>query len=223
MIAERGPNPLLQAVMRSTGVTYPRVAYLGVASGDAASFRVMIGRLLKKAGAGEVTLAPLCGRKANPAEAREVLSSAHLVFVSGGDVEAGMDVLHEADLVGFVRGLAQAGKPFLGVSAGSIMMGREWVRWSNPDDESTAERFPCLGVVDLCCDTHAEEDGWEELRALMRLQPERSTGYGIASSSALVVEPDGSLRALGGDVHRFERRGSDVIQVASLTPPGAAD
>jgi len=220
MVGRRGPDPLLQTVLRSAGVPRPRVAYLGAASRDAAAFRVMISRLVKQAGAGEVTLAPLCGRRAELAEARAVLTRADLVFISGGDVEAGMDVLRETGMGGYLRELAQTGKPFFGLSAGSIMLGREWVRWSNPDDDSTAKRFPCLGLCDLCCDTHGEADGWEELRALMRLLPDGTIGYGIVSGTALVVAADGSLAALGGDVHRFQRRGADVVQMASLSPAG---
>jgi cyanophycinase-like exopeptidase len=178
----------------------------------------MITRFLKQAGAGEVTLAPLCGRRAAPAEAKRVLTEADLVFVSGGDVEAGMRALRATEMIGFLRELAQGGKPFFGLSAGSIMLGRQWVRWEDPDDDATAERFACLGLADLWCDTHAEAEGWEELRTLLRLSPDGSTGYGIVSGTALLAHPDGAVSALGGEVHRFQRQGQDVVQLSNLLP-----
>ena len=222
MITRRGPDPLLQHVMRQSGAARPHIAYLGAASGDAAAFRVMIGRFLKQAGAGQVTLAPLCGRRADRDRAQKVLSGADLVFVSGGDVEAGMRALREADMVGFLRELAQSGKRFFGLSAGSIMLARQWVRWEDPGDDATAERFPCLGLADVWCDTHGEGEGWEELQALLRLAPEGSVGHGIVSGTALVVSADGSVSALGGEVHRFRREAGGVVRIASLVP-GAPD
>jgi len=48
------------------------------------------------------------------------------------------------------------------------MLSKEWIRWRDPDDDATAEFFPCLGIAPLICDTHGEQDGWEELQALFK-------------------------------------------------------
>ncbi len=221
MDRRRGPDPLLRAALGLDGgepTARPSVAYVGAASGDNAVFRAWIAKMLQKAGAGTVTLAPLCGRKADPARARDVIEAADVVFVSGGDVEEGMRVLEEADMAGFLRQLAERGKPFFGVSAGSIMLARQWVRWRDPSDDSSAELFPCLGIAPVLCDTHGEADGWEELKALVRLAPGRSVGHGIVSGSALVVSPGGTLAAMGGEVHRFTRRGGEPVELPSLRP-----
>ncbi len=214
----RGPDPLLRAVIEATGIPEPRVAYVGAASGDNAAFRVMIAGMLKKAGAGEVVLAPLCGRRADPVRARAVLSSADLVLISGGDVEEGMKVLARQRMIPFLRGLRGAGKRFFGLSAGSIMLAHEWVRWKDPHDDASAELFPCLGFAPVLCDTHGEADGWSELKAALALRPTGATGYGIVSGAALVVRPDGSLSALGGEVHVFRKRRPGPVQVGCLSP-----
>ncbi|MGA2614417.1 MAG: Type 1 glutamine amidotransferase-like domain-containing protein [Spirochaetia bacterium] len=217
-VRRRGPDPLVARALFQAGVSRPRVAYLGAASGDNAAFRLLIAGLLKKAGAGEVVLAPLCGRRADPAKARKVLGDCDIVFVSGGDVEEGMRVLSETRMMRFLRALHAAGKPFFGVSAGSIMLARAWVRWRNPNDDQSAEVFPCLGFAPVLCDTHGEAEGWEELRALLALSPVGAVGYGIVSNTALVVGPGLRVGALGGEVHRFRRRASGVVQVESLLP-----
>jgi cyanophycinase-like exopeptidase len=219
-IRAKGPDPLLREALQATGVEHPVVAYVGAASGDNAAFRLMIGGMLSRAGAARVTLAPLCGRRANIGKAREVLESADLVFVSGGDVEEGMRVVQAAGVQRMLRSLHEAGKCFLGVSAGSIMLARQWIAWSDPDDDSTARPFDCLGFAPVICDTHAESDGWEELRALLALSAVGTVGYGIPSGAALVVGPDGSLGARGGEVHVFRRRKSGVAQTAPLAPKG---
>jgi cyanophycinase len=221
MERRRGPDPLIRAALGLDGSNGgrgrgPAVAYVGAASGDNSVFRVWIAKMLQKAGAGSVTLAPLCGRRADPDKAAAVLEESDVVFVSGGDVEEGMRVLAATGMVKTLRGLHRAGKRFFGVSAGSIMLARRWVRWSDPTDDSTAELFPCLDIAPVLCDTHGESDGWEELRALVRLAPGRAVGHGIVSGSALVVGPDGALTALGGEIHRFARRAGEAVQIESM-------
>ncbi len=219
----RGPDPLAQEFIRRTGLRRPRVAYIGAASGDNPAFRLLIGGILKKAGAGTVSLAPLCGKRGSAAAAQEVLAAADIVFVSGGDVEEGMKVLEEKGIVPFLRQLHAAGKPFFGISAGSIMLARAWVRWTDPGDDATAELFPCLGFAPVICDTHGEADDWTELKAALALKPVGAVGYGIVSGTALVVEKDGSLGARGGEVHVFKRRKTGVAQLPSLVPPGGKE
>jgi len=217
-VRARGPDPLLKEVIQRVGVAKPSVAYVGAASGDNAAFRLMIAKLLQRAGAGTVTLAPLCGRRGSPAKAKAVLDSADLVFVSGGDVEAGMDVVRDRDMAGYLCSLYKSGKPFFGVSAGSIMLADHWVTWTDPKDDSTAHTFPCLGCAPVLCDTHGEGDGWEELQALLTISPVGAIGYGIVSGTALVIESDGSITARGGEVDVFHRRKTGVVRGRSLKP-----
>jgi len=214
----KGPDPLLQAVFRRTGIQRPTVAYIGTASGENPAFRLMISSRLQKAGAGKVTLAPLCGRRGNAEKAKAVIETSDLVFFSGGDVEEGMRVLKEKGVTDLLRSLFRTGKPFFGISAGSIMLAQQWIRWTNPDDDTSAEFFDCLGLASVLCDTHGEAEGWEELKALLALSPIDTIGYGIVSGTAIVVSPDGPVSALGGKVHRFQKRAGGVIQIKSLFP-----
>jgi peptidase E len=217
-VARHGPDPMIQEALALAAIGRPSVAYVGAASGDNAAFRAMIARLLRKAGAGDVRLAALCSSRADPQKAMRVIESCHIVFFSGGDVEAGMRILEEKGMSGFLRDQYRKGKPFFGVSAGSIMLAKQWVRWRDPRVDSSAELFPCLGIAPVYCDTHDEGNGWEELQVLARLIPAGSVGYGIASGTALVAYPDGSVRVRGGAVHCFARRGEIVTQVQSLLP-----
>ncbi|MGA2380483.1 MAG: Type 1 glutamine amidotransferase-like domain-containing protein [Spirochaetia bacterium] len=214
----RGPDALLQAALRRMEIPWPRVAYVGAASGDNPALRRRNVAVLRRAGAGLVSLAPLCGRLGSAAKAAAVIESADVVFVSGGDVEAGIRVLEERRMIPFLRAVHASGTPFIGVSAGSIMLCRGWIRWVDPGDEGSAELFPCLGLARVWCDTHGEGDAWGELRSMLALRPVGATGYGIASGSAIVVEPDGTISAFGGEVSVFRRRKAGVAQVQSLRP-----
>jgi len=215
----KGPDPILQMVFGQgvfAGVQSPTVAYVGAASGDDSSFRLMIAGRLQEAGARKVTLAPLCGRRGDAEKAKAVLEAADLVFISGGDVDEGMRVLKEKGMTGVLQRLYRAGKPFFGASAGSIMLARQWIRWTDPHDEASSEIFDCLGLASVLCDTHGEAEGWEELKTLLALSPAGTIGHGITTGAAIVVEPDGTVAALGGEAHRFQKRGSGVVQIESL-------
>lgn len=217
--SRRHGHTLLERVLaRCPGIATPSVAYVGAASDDDVSFFSVMVEHLREAGAGPVTLVPLAPPNADLAKARAILDNADLVFMSGGDVEAGMSLLEDHQVVPWLHRLHEHGKPFLGLSAGSIMLGREWVRWTDPVDDTTAKRFPCLGLAPVLCDTHAEDDDWMELKALLRLSPAGTTGYGIPSGGGLQVEAGRPVQALGCSVARFIHRREKVERIPDLNP-----
>ena len=212
-----GPDTLLEAVLADAGKQHPSVAYVGVASDDDRDFFRWLSGLFKQAGAGEVRLVPLASPRSDPVAARALLERCDIVFVSGGDVEAGMAHLERHALARFLGDLYRARKPFFGLSAGSIMLARCWVRWTDPRDDGSAEVFPCLGLTPLVCDTHAESEDWEELRTLLALTDD-IVGFGIPAGAALRVGPDGALSALGKAVHRLGRRRGRIERLTDLAP-----
>jgi peptidase E len=118
----------------------------------------------------------------------------------------------------FLSRLYEQGKPFFGTSAGSIMLAKEWVRWRDPDDDATAELFPCLGIAPVICDAHDEEGDWQELKTTLKLGQDNVKGYGIVSGTAIKVSPDGRVEALGGAMHQFLRHGGRVDRLPDLLP-----
>ena len=190
------PDPALRAFFREFGKAAPHVAYIGTARGDDLGFFEAMGRRLQAGGAGEVELAPLCGVSADPAAAKRVIEAADAVFVSGGDVAEGMDGLRaHRGVLALLRQRFAAGVPFLGLSAGSIMLARAWVRWGEASGEKDTV-IKCLGFAPLFCDVHGEADGWDELKALLRLLPVGAVGYGIRAGGALRIS-DGVVEAIG--------------------------
>jgi cyanophycinase-like exopeptidase len=213
-----GHDPLLTCVFDSARVREPSIAYIGAASGDDKSFFKMIAGYIRGCGAGEVRLVELVSRRAKIDKARAVLEEADMVFVSGGDVEEGMEVLTERGVLPLLRGLFEGGKPFVGLSAGSIMLAREWIVWDDPNDDSTARTIPCMAFAPVLCDTHGEDEDWEELRALLLISPEGTAGYGIPTGAGLRVFPDGSLEAIGEPVTPFEKINHVVRRRPDLVP-----
>jgi peptidase E len=213
-------NPLLQAVFQESGKEHPTIAYVGAASEENKAFYLMMAPMLKGVGAGKIRHAVLASPKADIKKAREILESADIVYISGGDVEQGMQVVQEKNVAEYLVGLYKQGKPFFGVSAGSIMLAKEWIRWRDPDDDATAEIFPCLGLAPVICDTHGEQDRWEELQALLALEKDGTTGYGIVSGTAIKVFSDGKIEALGGAIHQYTKHNGKVERIGDILPAG---
>ena len=212
-------DPLIREMLRETGRARPAVAYIGTASGDDALFFRVLQRLFENTGAGSVDLAPLATSAANLRHSRRLLEQADVIFLSEGDVDLGMRLLAERGLVALLHERYHAGAVFSGFSAGSILMSRQWVRWTDPADDATAVPFDCLALVPLVCDTHDETAGWEELKTLIRLRRVAGEiGYGIPTSMGLRVLPDGAAVAIGGFVHRYTYRDGRVDNIGDISP-----
>jgi cyanophycinase-like exopeptidase len=203
--------------MLETKSKEPVIAYVGVASDeDKGFFRFMEGEMVKGAPC-EVRQVLIARPKADLDKAREMLHGADAVFMSGGDVEAGIKTLKAKGMFDIFGELRRQGKLFFGASAGSIMLGSEWVKWHDAEDDSTAELFECLGIAPVICDTHAEEDDWVELKAALALKEDGAVGYGIPSGGCLKVHPDGRLEAIGKAVVRYVKKGRKVVDLEQLT------
>ena len=212
-------DPLIREMFSETEKERPVVAYIGTASGDDPGFFTVLQRLFERTGAGSVSLAPLSNPKVDIDQARALIEAADVVFLSEGDVDLGMRTLRASGLVPLLHERFTAGAVFCGFSAGSIMLARQWVRWRKPDDDASAEPFDCVGLVPLVCDMHDEAEGWEELKALLRLRRvDGEIGYGVPTSMGLRVMPDGRVEAIGGWVHRHTYRDGRVDNIGDINP-----
>jgi len=203
-----GTKPYLGRAAALTGRKDPRALYIGAASGDDAGFGDALCALLVAAGARDVLWPKLTGKRRQAAAAREAIETVDLVFVGGGDVEAGIQVLRDAALVAPLQAAADRGTVFAGMSAGSIMLGERWVRWPHEDaGDDEAETYECLGVAACSLDTHGEGDDWAETRSFVavraREQKRKARAYAIPSGGALVVTPGGTISACGQPVPVF--------------------
>ncbi len=206
-------------VIKSLGKKKPIIAVVGVASlRDNALVSFIMSTLIKTSVSCRIKRVLIASPKADIDKARETLRKADIVFLGGGDAEAGVQILREKNMAGFIQDLVRQGKPFIGVSAGTIMLCEEWVRWKDPEDDATVELYPCLGIVPIICDTHAEGDDWVELKAAIQLKGEGAMGYGITSGAYLKVYPDGHLEAAAGPIVRYTKKSGTIERLPDLLP-----
>jgi peptidase E len=211
-------DTLIESALKESGIPSPVIAYVGTANGDDTGFFYRMAEAFRETGAKKIVHALISPRGADLKKAKDILKSSDIVFVSGGGVDEGMRVLEEKDMVDFLRDLYRQGKPFFGLSAGSIMLAKEWVRWRDPRDESSAELFPCLDIAPIICDCHDEESGWQELKAALRLEKDNVRGYGIVGGAAIKVFPDSKVEALGDAIPQYIRRGGEVKREHDIKP-----
>jgi dipeptidase E len=205
-------SAILAEVLKSSKKKSPNIAYIGTASDDNKEFFLILRQIIMAAGAGSVRLVPIV-RRFDPDTSRNILLASDLVFISGGDVDLGMKYLRKRNLIPSLRELYERGKIFCGISAGAIMLCRNWMHWRDPDDDSTVELLDCLGFAPLLCDVHDEEDNWMEMKRLLSFCPQGTVGYGIPTEGALRVAPDGIITAIGSAPIRFIKKGTDIIIV----------
>lgn len=213
-----GPDPLLQQVFSATGKASPSIAYVGAASEDNPDFFKWLAVLFKKSGAGEVRLAAMASPHDDIQLAEKTIREADLVFITGGDVEAGMALLRERKAIPLLNRLYQSGKPFFGLSAGSIMLARAWIRWKDADDDGTAESFPCLNFAPILCDMHDEADDWSELKTLLQITCCPALGYGLPAGSGLCIGPGQRVMGIGKPVIRFKHGPKGITPLPPLQP-----
>ncbi|MBN2402473.1 MAG: Type 1 glutamine amidotransferase-like domain-containing protein [Spirochaetes bacterium] len=208
--------PILKEVMKAAGKEHPQIGYIGTANGDDPWFFDSINENLMSAGADSIRQIFLADNNADMKAAKSALSSVDAIFMSGGDVEEGMRWLNLHKLTPFLMELYANGVLFFGLSAGSIMLGKQWVRWKDPDDDSSASLFGCMGIAPVVCDTHAEKDKWEELITAVKLLGDKSKGYGIPAGGVIVAGADGGLSALVKPAALFVNNSGRVVRTDDI-------
>jgi putative intracellular protease/amidase len=192
----------------------PRVAisYAAVA-GTFGGRAVMKGYALKTFWGAETHAFHVAGEPStmDPKEAEEIVATADLVFLTGGDPALGARLLCDAGADAWLRAARARGIPCIGVSAGAIMLCAWWASWPEeppPDAPWDGGRLvPCARVVDdLVVDCHAEEDAWSELRLVRGMVEARSEAHpgaklprflGLPTGCGVIVGPNGETEWLG--------------------------
>jgi peptidase E len=210
---------VMGGLIKSFGKKNPRIAMIGVASlRDNRLVSFAMYALVRAYVRCRIEHAFIAPPDADLDKAREILNKADIIFFGGGDPDEGMRILQEKNMAGFLQGLIRQGKPCIGVSAGTIMLCEEWVQWSDPGNDASAELHACLAMAPVICDTHAEKEGWPELKAALKLKGEGAIGYGITSGAYLKAYPDGRLEAAAGPVVRFTKKNGIIVPLPDLLP-----
>ncbi len=192
LIAGHGENDwaYVQDAVKSLGIKNPAAAHIGTANGDRF---IAVERTIQAMNGCTVRLAPLAPHHRDLDEAKRVLQESDVIFISGGEVEDGMTGLPE-EIRKLLWQRYEDGALFIGMSAGTIMLGSAWPHWDDEDNDfENAYLFDCLGFVPTIFDTHCEDEGWPELKKAVELREEGFTGYGIPAGGMVIYTPEGKM------------------------------
>src|SRR5579863_591828 len=98
---------ILKQAIKTLDKKKPVLAYVGVATNDNVGFQKMLSAMFVGTGACLESV-KLARKNASVATAKRVLEECDAIFMSGGDVEHGMNVLHERGVADDFRKLARA-------------------------------------------------------------------------------------------------------------------
>ena len=182
---------------------YKRAVYIGAANGDRVPFFLNMKSILVGVGIPKVTHLKLAQNDVDVAKAKELLQKADVIFISGGEVEDGMNWLDKHGLRETVVEQYYEGKQFICVSAGTIMMGKYWLDMDEDNNHKNPKIFTCLGIIPHVFDTHAENEDWIELKTALRLLGNNSIGYGIPTLGLITATSDGKLEGINSDLLEF--------------------
>ena len=198
-----------------TSGPYRKAVYIGAANGDREAAFESARDVLIYAGLEEVVFLKLAGEDVDTSKVEEMLKAADVIFISGGEVEDGMKWLTKHNLCEYIRQMYFAGKQFLCVSAGTIMMGRYWVNMDEQGEGRNPYLFDCLNLIPEVFDTHAEEEDWRELKTALRLMGKNSVGYGIPTLGLITADSSGRLTGYNTRLLQFRYNGDGSYTVSA--------
>ncbi|MCL1830511.1 MAG: Type 1 glutamine amidotransferase-like domain-containing protein [Oscillospiraceae bacterium] len=180
-----------------------KAVYIGAANGDRESSFVSMSEFLERLGVVQIDFLRLAREDVDIKASKALLQNSDIIFISGGEVEDGMNWLHHHNLADFLCRMYSEGKQFICISAGTIMMGRYWVNMDETGNGKNLKIFDCLGIIPAVFDTHAEDEDWIELKTALRLLGEDSLGYGIPSYGIITATSSGELTGYNTDILEF--------------------
>ena len=178
----------------------PRCAYLGAANGEERAYYDLFRAAVEAAGLGEGRMVHARYQAAD----REWLERAHLVVLSGGDVDRGWRIFRQSGIAEALTARYAAGAVLLGVSAGAVHLG-----WGH------------LNLVPAVIGAHEEADDWSDLRRRLAASHERVRGLGIPTGGGFLYHSDGTVEAVRRPLHEliWEEDGN-TLRDSLLLPPG---
>lgn len=153
---------------------------------------------------------------------RRALEQAEAIFVGGGNTFRLLKSLYDCDLLTLIRGAVEAGTPYIGSSAGSIVAGPS-LRTTKDMPIVQPPSFNALGLVDFQISPHYLDPDpssthmgeTQEERILQFLEENDAPVVGLREGGVLRVE-NGSVTLKGVAGARIFRRGQLPVETTPV-------
>lgn len=169
-----------------------RMVYVGVSNGDEPVFYELARDWFMGLGLKEGVFVSHVKAEYSSSH-RESLRNAHVVLLSGGDVDVGWEGMKRMMMDSDISEAFYAGALVIGVSAGAMHMGLGW-------RSKEGECAPGMSLAPFYVSAHDERTDWESIKALWEVTPKHTarTAIGVPSGGIVTWNVDEkTLKAVG--------------------------
>jgi cyanophycinase-like exopeptidase len=192
----RDPGSPLRAALEGHARRSSRAVYLGASSGDEPAFADLFVAAMEHHAIRDARAVS----SSYSLHEQELLETADLVVLGGGDVMRGWRVFEATGIRAAVERRYQAGGTIIGVSAGAVQCGTHALVTSGDSDSHLVATF---GWCPFVVAAHDEANDWKDLGTAMLMLGEAAEGFGVPFGCGLVYHPDNTVEAMGGSLDRF--------------------
>ena len=182
-----GSDSLAERLRADLNTTNPKAAYVGASNGDQPEFYSLFQAAMDAMGISDCRAVPSQPSR----EDISFLEEAHLIVLSGGDVERGWRTFEQNGLKELLPRKRFDGAILMGVSAGAVQLGLGHL--SNAAQPKPLDMFR---FAPFYVGAHDEENDWWDLRALVNLSQSDVRGIGIPAGGGAVYQSDGTLEPI---------------------------
>jgi hypothetical protein len=180
-------DSLAERLRADLDTTNPKAAYVGASNGDQPEFYSLFQAAMDAMGISDCRAVPSQPSR----EDISFLEEAHLIVLSGGDVERGWKAFEQNGLKELLPRKRFDGAILMGVSAGAVQLGLGHL--SNAAQPKPLDMFR---FAPFYVGAHDEENDWWDLRALVNLSQSDVRGIGIPAGGGAVYQSDGTLEPI---------------------------
>lgn len=180
-----------EEIVKMSGVSNPKVLFIGLASSFADSYYDYIKNIFKDLGCTPVYLKKKNVTK-NPDIVKNKIEDADIIYIGGGDTIKLMDTVKEYGIDALLKDAANRGCVIAGISAGAILMAQKgfsdsYILRGESNDYSFIDG---LGFIDLCIcpHYHSDEKKISDLKNVLREC--KDVVYGLENCTALKIVDD---------------------------------
>lgn len=206
-----GSDSLAERLRADLDSNNPKAAYLGASNDDQPEFYSVFQAAMEVVGISDCRMVPSQPSR----DDISFMEDAHLIVLSGGDVERGWRTFEQNGLKELIPRKRFDGAILIGVSAGAVQLGLGCLSNSAQPKQIDMFRFAPFYVG-----AHDEESDWWDLRALVNLCQADTRAIGIPAGGGAVYQADGTLEPIRKHLTELTKESAKITEHV-LTPLGS--
>ncbi len=194
-------EPFIRSIRALLPAPSPLAVYIGASNGDDPAFYSIFEAAMELAGIKERRMIP---SDMSPDDLDSV-ERAHLILLSGGDIERGWRTFEDNGLKRIVARRYNEGALLMGISAGAVQLGL--AGWGE-----SGKMISTFRIIPHVMGAHEEDRSWEPVKNLVRHFGEHTRGYGMPSGGGFIYHPDHSIEPIRRPLYEFQIRKKEIHQ-----------